>query len=87
MRTRPIVVHREKRFSLEIEDGTGRHCVSFPVFNGLVEYAEYYEVDAATFDQFLVDVDTAEAFVERCRNREMDHLLMEQPGRLRGWAC
>jgi hypothetical protein len=38
------------------------------------------------FERFQNDVDAAVKFVNRCRRRELDKLLMQQPGRYRGTA-
>jgi hypothetical protein len=81
-----IAVHHEERFALTIEDGTGRCCVSIPVSNRLADYEEFYEVDHDTFEGYRANLDSARDFVLRCRNREMDHLLIERPGRDRGVA-
>ena len=70
-------MNREERYALEVEEATGRLCVSFPVFNGLVEYEERYEIDRPTFEEFRADLDRARGFVARCRNGEMAHLSMD----------
>jgi hypothetical protein len=50
----------------------------------MVEYDEWYAVDAETFERYRADPTLAHDFVERCKRREMDHLLLLKPGRLRG---
>ncbi|MEN3357288.1 MAG: hypothetical protein V7637_1270 [Mycobacteriales bacterium] len=82
---RAIAVNREHRFALEVDDRTGRFYVSIPVANRLAEYNEAYEIDRPTLDRFYADQNSALGFVARCRNREMDHLLREQPGADRGF--
>ena len=84
---RTVAVNREERYSLEIDDRTGRCWVTFPVSSGAVDYTEEYEVDRATFDYFAGDLTRARDFVARCRNREMDHLLRLPPGTNRGVPC
>lgn len=79
-------VNREERFSLGIEETSGQCFVSFPVFNGLIEYEEYYAIDAHTFERFQHDLASAVQFVNRCRRRELDELLMQKPGWNRGSA-
>ncbi|MBO3746036.1 hypothetical protein J5X84_08165 [Streptosporangiaceae bacterium NEAU-GS5] len=84
MRFRDVVVNREERFSIGIEEESSRFYVSIPVSNPYVDYSEYYEIDAATFERFIGDAVAAGEFADRCRAREMDHVLLYQPGRLRG---
>lgn len=79
-------VNREERFSLGIEETSGQFFASFPVFNGLIEYEEYYAIDQQMFERFQVDLASALEFVNRCRRREMDELLMQKPGWNRGSA-
>ncbi|RMT64673.1 hypothetical protein ALP45_100705 [Pseudomonas coronafaciens pv. atropurpurea] len=79
-------VSRELRFSLGIEEPSGRLYVSFPVSNSMVDYEEYYEINQASFDLFHRDLDAAEAFVMERRRRERDDLLIVQPGTNRGTA-
>jgi hypothetical protein len=83
-----VFVDRERRFSLDIDEETGRTFVSIPVElqEVKVEYSEWYEVDAETFERYRADPTLAHEFVERCKRREMDHLLLFPPGKNRGWA-
>jgi hypothetical protein len=39
-----IKVFKEDRFSNEQEEGFGKYAINFPVFNGLAEYSEFYEI-------------------------------------------
>ena len=86
MKFNDVLVSREHRFSLGIEETSGRYYVSIPVSNGMVDYEEYYEIDRAAFERYRVDPSTAIGFVERCRNREADELLIQKPGSNRGTA-
>jgi len=79
-----VLVCREERFSLGVEADSGRYYLSIPVANGMVDYEEYYEIDRAAFERYRVEPASAQGFVERCRNREADDLLMMKPGRDRG---
>ncbi len=79
-----MLVCREERFSLGVEAASGRYYLSIPVANGMVDYEEYYEIDRAAFERYRVEPASAKGFVERCRNREADDLLMMKPGRDRG---
>ncbi|MBV7566021.1 hypothetical protein [Pseudomonas sp. PDM27] len=86
MKFKDAFVSREHMFSIGVEETTGRFYVSIPVSNGMVDYEEYYEIDRASFDLFQKDPDTALVFVMKCRRRELDNLLIVQPGANRGTA-
>jgi hypothetical protein len=79
-----VHVDPEERWALELDEPSGRTFVSIPVSNAYVDYEEYYEVDRPTFDRFAADPTQAREFVEMAKNRELDHLLLLPPGRLRG---
>ncbi|MGE8147393.1 hypothetical protein ACQKP7_19715 [Pseudomonas frederiksbergensis] len=87
MKFQDIAINRTEYFSIGQETDSGKFYLSIPVSNGLVDYEEYYEIDKLSFDQYLEDSSTALEFVEQCRNRKMDHLLMIKPGSNRGSAC
>lgn len=87
MKFKDVVVNKAERFSIGVEEESGRYFVSFPVRNEFAEYEEYYEITPVQFQQFQQDDAAALAFVTQCRNREKDELLIVQPGRLRGVAC
>jgi hypothetical protein len=86
MRFRAVYVNREERFALEIDDETGRTFFSFPVTNQRVEYTEYYEIPATTFDRFVDAPHLARDLVALARDRKLDALLLFEPGSDRGWA-
>jgi hypothetical protein len=86
MKFQDVFVSREHMFSLGIEQTSGRFYVSIPVSNGMADYEEYYEIDSAIFDLFKIDLNAALQFVERCRKRELDQLLIVKPGTNRGTA-
>lgn len=52
----------------------------------MVDYDEYYQIDRATYDLHLTNSTAALEFVKRCRNRELDELLIFKPGIDRGVA-
>jgi hypothetical protein len=78
------IVSRELRFSIGVETKTGRYYLSIPVANRMADYEEYYEIDRSAYERYRADPRPAVAFVERCRNRELDELLILKPGRDRG---
>ena len=75
---------REDRYSIGVESDSGGYYVSIPVSSGAVDYEEYYQIDADQYDLFLNDRTAAIDFVESCRRREQDDLLIEEPGWNRG---
>jgi hypothetical protein len=75
---------KEDRYSLGIESTSGRHYVSIPVSNGIVDYEEYYEITPDEYHLFLCDKAAAVEFVESCRKHERDDLLIQKPGSNRG---
>ncbi len=81
-----LLVNVAERYWLGLEEESGRHYVAIPVTSGAVDYNEYYAIDRATFDRFLLDPAAALDFVVRCRAREADDLLMIPPGWNRGVA-
>jgi hypothetical protein len=83
---RDVFVSRAHRYSLGREERSGRFYLSIPVSNMKVDYEEYYEIDQEAFERYLRDEAAALSFVARCRNREIDHLLMIAPGADRGTA-
>lgn len=75
---------REDRYSIGAELDSGSHYVAIPVSNGVVDYVEYYAISPEQFDVFLADRSAAIEFVEACRRREHDDLLILKPGANRG---
>ena len=84
MKFTDVYFSREHRYSIGIESESERHYVSIPVSNGLVDYEEYYEISAEQSDVFLADRIAAIEFVEACRQRQHDDLLILKPGTNRG---
>ncbi|MCV7215687.1 hypothetical protein H7J51_10365 [Mycobacterium crocinum] len=77
---------RENRFSLGFDREAGDHYASFPVTIGVIDYEEYYRLTPAQYEQFMTDQDAALVFIESCRRRERDELLIQKPGWNRGSA-
>ncbi|WP_268796900.1 hypothetical protein [Pseudomonas huanghezhanensis] len=86
MKYKRIQVNREEMFSLGVEETSGQFYVSLPVSSGFADYEEYYAIDGHMFERFQNDLASAVQFVNRCRRRELDELLMEKPGWNRGSA-
>ncbi|WP_434778576.1 hypothetical protein [Neisseria sp. Ec49-e6-T10] len=72
------------RFAIGKLNDENKYYVAIPVSNMVVDYMEYYEINKEMLDSFLGEPAKALSFVERCRNREMDELLIFKPGRDRG---
>jgi hypothetical protein len=86
MKFRDVFVNAAERFSIGVEEVSGRYYASFPVRSEFAEYEEYYEIDRAQFELFQRDFAPALEFVTACRGREKHELLIVKPGRLRGMA-
>ncbi|MHC8394214.1 hypothetical protein ACYZT8_11220 [Pseudomonas sp. LB3P93] len=86
MKFNDIFFSKNERFSIGIEEESGKFYISIPVSNRMVDYEEYFEIDKSTFDTYIKNPASALAFVERCRNREVDYLLIIKPGIDRGVA-
>lgn len=84
MKPRDEFFSREHRYSLGIDEDSGAYFASLPVSNGVVDYEEYYHLSRAEYDQFLADPTKAVEFIEQCRLRQHDNLLLQQPGWNRG---
>ena len=70
------MVSRELRFSIGVETRTGRHYLSIPVANRMADYEEYYEIDRSAYERYRAEPRSAADFIRRCRNRELDQLLI-----------
>ncbi|WP_044559371.1 hypothetical protein [Azospirillum sp. B4] len=86
MKFKDIAVNRQERYSIGVEQETGRFFLSIPVSNRLVDYEEYYEISQSEFDAFRHNLSTALPLVQRCRHRQADDRLMVTPGSDRGVA-
>ena len=84
MKFKDTYMSREHRYWLGVETSSGRHYASIPVANGMIDYVEYYWIDDAKYEAFLGDEKRAIAFVDACRRREHDDLLIQKPGTNRG---
>jgi hypothetical protein len=58
--------------------------MSFPVSNGSVDYEEYYALTSEQYQRFLNSRESAGQFVDSCRQRQHDDLLIQKPGWNRG---
>jgi hypothetical protein len=84
MKFEDVYTSKELRHSIGVESTSGRYYASMPVSNGLVDYEEYYQITQSKYEIFLHDKGAAMGFIEACRRREHDALLLQKPGRNRG---
>lgn len=77
-------VFREERFSIGVEETTGKCYLSIPVANPYVDYEEYYEIDADQFQGCPGNLEQLKEIAARSRARQNDGKLIVQPGMLRG---
>ncbi len=63
---------------------SGQYCLFFGVFNGLVQYTEYYILSVEEYEKFRANFSEARDLVARCKDHKEDHRLLRKPGRLRG---
>ena len=84
MKFKTLLVSKEHWFAIGIEEESGRHYISIPMCNRLVDYGEYYEISNEDFEMYYRDLSLALGFVEACKAQENDHLLFLQPGSDRG---
>ena len=75
---------REQHYALGREGDSGEFYASIPVTAGIVDYEEYYRLTPSQFLSFLASPSQALPFIEECRQRRLDHLLMIRPGPNRG---
>ena len=82
-----VAVSSEHRFAIGIDDEAGKHYLSIPVSNGYVQYSEYYEISPEMFNATEANMESALPFVRECAAQKMDHLLIQKPGKNRGFWC
>ncbi|WP_395734742.1 hypothetical protein [Prosthecobacter sp.] len=87
MKFTDIKVFRNERCSIEQDVDSGRHYLSFPVFNGLAEYDELYEILPDELESILNDDEARRQLLEKSRTRKNDERLLFKPGRIRGSPC
>lgn len=84
MKFNDIFFSKEHRYSLGTELQSGKHYLSIPASNGVVDYEEYYEIDSNLLQQFQTQQGKALEFAEKCRMQEFNELLIVKPGSNRG---
>ena len=85
MKFKDIRFSQKNQFSIGIEENSGKYFLSIPVSNSYVDYEEYYELTEEQFTDFNKNMELALPFVKMCRNRQNDSLIMQKPGKNRGF--
>lgn len=84
MKFHDLLIDKENKFSVGVEETTGKYYVSIPVANNYVDYEEYYEISKEEFESYRFHLRPAIEFVKQCRARQVDARLIVQPGTIRG---
>jgi hypothetical protein len=88
MKFRDLKVFKEDRISVGIEEESGKHYLSFPATNGMIDYEEYYEITKEEFDKFITTgLAETRGLVDSCRSRNSEDRLLYQPSKKRGSPC
>lgn len=77
-------IFKDDRFSIGVEESTGKYYLSIPVANPYVDYEEYYEINMSQYDACPGNLDELREIAAKSRARQNDGRLIVQPGRLRG---
>jgi hypothetical protein len=85
MRFKDTSFSKDGRYSIGIEEESGKYYISIPVRNNYADYEEYYEISKIEFEEFSKDIRQATELAVRCRERAEDTRLMLQPSKERGW--
>ncbi|KQV96590.1 hypothetical protein [Pelomonas sp. Root1237] len=79
-------INKTERYSIGKEVESGRFYLAIPVSNRLVDYEEYYQIDATAHERYPANSTQLGAFADECRARKHDNLLFIPPGKERGYA-
>ncbi len=85
MKFKDMKFSKENRFTLGVEEESGKYYLSLPVTStGVADFEEYYAISVEEFLLFFADLDNATDLLKRCRERREDNRLMIKPGKNRG---
>ena len=79
-----LYINKEHRFSLGVEEATGKFYISIPVSNSMVDYEEFYEIDERFIKNHPENLNEIKAILKKCRDQKNDENLFYKPGRDRG---
>lgn len=77
MKFSDILVSRELRFSIGVEESSGRYYISIPVSSQLADYEKYYELTEEQFEEFRSNFKKASTFADQCRSDAMPEMSEE----------
>lgn len=80
-----IVFNKEFYFSLVKELESNTYYLTFPVSSGAIDYDEYYKVDRMLVEAYPENIKDIISLLTKCRQRKMDHMLLDAPGERRGF--
>ena len=80
-----IWFNKDFYFSLVKEVESNTYCLTFPVSSGAIDYDEYYKVDQMLVEAYPENIKDVMSLLSKCRQRKMDHLLLDAPGERRGF--
>ncbi|GAA1812492.1 hypothetical protein GCM10009749_22160 [Agromyces neolithicus] len=66
----PVRFSREGRYSLGMEQDTGKRYLAIPVTNGIADDEEYYELIADEYEHFLANGDVVTSVRRRVPRTE-----------------
>ena len=81
------LVNSAERFSLGVDQESGRRYISIPVANRLVDYEEFYELTSEEYLKCICNAMTAAQVAQQCRENQLDSRLIVRPGSDRGIGC
>jgi hypothetical protein len=74
-----IFFSKENRFSVGIEQESGRYYLAIPVTTGIADYEEFYEINEQDFNKNNPDIDHLKKIAQLCRERKNDSKLILGP--------
>ena len=84
MMYRLLQTFREENFCLDRELDSGMICLCIPVFDGVRQYGERYELTLEEYERSRLEPAWLVSLAEKCRRRENDDRLVDLPPLVRG---
>ncbi len=79
MKFRDIFFNKENRFSVGIEEESGKYYLAIPVTTGIFDYEEFYEINEEDVDKFNSDINHLIKIAQKFRDRKNDSKLILGP--------
>ncbi len=86
MNFKDIIISKKERFSIGLEEDSGKFYISIPVSNSLVDYEEYYKIDKSIYENYPDNIEKIKKLVKMYKKQEKDEDLFLMPGSNRGVA-